>query len=62
MKIGIAYLEYNRRKGIERISARGKNLLVGYGHGDVFHCVHCMDLSVAGGSAASGCSSIFSDV
>jgi UDP-glucose:(heptosyl)LPS alpha-1,3-glucosyltransferase len=38
MKIGIAYLEYSRRKGIERISAELADRVAERGHEVHFHC------------------------
>jgi UDP-glucose:(heptosyl)LPS alpha-1,3-glucosyltransferase len=44
MKIGIAYLEYSRRKGIERISAELADRVAQSGHEVHFHCIRWMDV------------------
>ncbi len=43
MKIGIAYLEYSRRKGIERISAELADRIAQRGHEVHFHCRTWLD-------------------
>jgi UDP-glucose:(heptosyl)LPS alpha-1,3-glucosyltransferase len=44
VKIGIAYLEYSRRKGIERISAELADGVAQSGHDVHFHCIRWMDV------------------
>jgi UDP-glucose:(heptosyl)LPS alpha-1,3-glucosyltransferase len=44
VKIGIAYLEYSRRKGIERISAELADRVAQSGHDVHFHCIRWMDV------------------
>jgi UDP-glucose:(heptosyl)LPS alpha-1,3-glucosyltransferase len=44
VKIGIAYLEYSRRKGIERISAELADRVAQSGHDVHFHCTRWMDV------------------
>jgi len=45
MRIGIAHIEYSRRKGIERISAELADAVAKRGHEVHFHCVRWMDVS-----------------
>ena len=44
MRIGIAYLEYSRRKGIERISAELADRVAERGHDVHFHCTQWRDV------------------
>jgi len=47
MKIGIAYLEYSRRKGIERISAELADRAAQQGNEVHYHCAHWSDESTS---------------
>ena len=47
MKIGIAYLEYNRRKGIERISAELADRIARRGHEVHYYCTQWSDVSTS---------------
>jgi UDP-glucose:(heptosyl)LPS alpha-1,3-glucosyltransferase len=45
MRIGIAHIEYSRRKGIERHSAELADRIAARGHEVHFHCAECIDTS-----------------